>query len=109
LNEIHFLYSSLTNIIIKGSGSSTNPLDIAENDTDIYSDDENPKVKKVANKIIDYTLKNKKLTGEKLKIKKLKIKHKIIIPGDSRRNREDLIKSELEYSDVSELEVRRKR
>jgi hypothetical protein len=30
----------------------------------------------------------KKLTGEKLKIKRLKIKHRFIIPGDSKRNRE---------------------
>jgi hypothetical protein len=40
---------------------------IAEDDTD----DENPKEKKITNKIIDYTLGKKKLTGEKLKIKKL--------------------------------------
>jgi hypothetical protein len=37
--------------------------------------------------------------GEKLKIKKSRIKHRVIIPGDPKRNREDLIKSELEYFD----------
>jgi hypothetical protein len=52
---------------------------------DIYSDDENPKVKKVANKIIDYTLGNKKLTGEKLKVRKSKIKHRVIILGNLKR------------------------
>jgi hypothetical protein len=31
-------------------------LDTAEEDTDIYSDDENPKRKKIKNKIVDYTL-----------------------------------------------------
>jgi hypothetical protein len=34
------------NIIIKGSGSATDPLDIVDEDTEIYSDDENPKEKK---------------------------------------------------------------
>jgi hypothetical protein len=40
-------------LIIKCSGSAGDPLNIADDDTDIYSDDENPKVKKVANKIIE--------------------------------------------------------
>jgi hypothetical protein len=72
------------------------PLDIA--------DDENPKVKKIANKIMDYTLDNTKPSKEKLKVRKPKIRHRVIMPGDSKRNREDLIKSELEYFDVSESE-----
>jgi hypothetical protein len=80
------------------------PLDIADDDTDIYSDDENLKVKKIANKIVDYTLDNKKPTKEKLKVRRSKIKHTVIMLGDSRRNREDLVKSELEYSDVFESE-----
>jgi hypothetical protein len=89
-NDKRIEYFPIKNMIIKGSGSAT----------DIYSDVENPKVKKVANKIIDYTLKNKKLKGEKLKVRRPKIKHRVIMPGESRKNREDLIKSELEYSDV---------
>jgi hypothetical protein len=78
-------------LIVKGSGSEKDPLDIAD-DTDIYSDDENPKVKKIANKIVDYTLENKKLSKEKLKVRRSKIKHTVITPGDLRRNREDLVK-----------------
>jgi hypothetical protein len=35
------------NIIIKGSGSTTDPLDMTEDDTDIYSDEENSKEKKI--------------------------------------------------------------
>jgi hypothetical protein len=35
------------------------PLDIVEDDIDLYSDDENPKDKKITNKIIDYTLRKK--------------------------------------------------
>jgi hypothetical protein len=71
------------------------PLDITENDTDIYSDDENPKEKKIANKTVDYTLGKKKLIGERLKVKNSRIKHRVIIPGDSKRNREDLSSSTL--------------
>jgi hypothetical protein len=88
--------------IIKGSGSATDPLDIANEDTEIYSDDENPKGKKIANKIIDYTLGKRKLIGEKLKVKRSRIKHRVIIPGDPKKNREDLVKSELEYSESEE-------
>jgi hypothetical protein len=44
------------------------------------------KRKKIANKILDYELGKKKVTGEKLKIKRSRIKHKIIMPEDSRRN-----------------------
>jgi hypothetical protein len=80
------------------------PLDITEDDTDLYLDDENPKEKKIANKIIDYSLGKRKLTGEKLKVKKSKIKHRVIILGDAKKNREDLVKSELECSDYSESE-----
>jgi hypothetical protein len=69
-------------------------LDIAEDDTDIYSDDENPKEKKTANKIVDYTLGKKKLMGEKLKVKRSRIKYRVMIPEDPKRNKEDLVKSE---------------
>jgi hypothetical protein len=37
-------------------------------------------------------------------VKRSKIKHRIIIRGDSKKNREDIVKSELEYSDYSESE-----
>jgi hypothetical protein len=37
------------------------PLDIEEDVTDLYSDDENPKEKKIANKIIDYKWKSSKI------------------------------------------------
>jgi hypothetical protein len=60
------------NIIIKGSGLATDPLDLTEDDTDIYSDEENPKEKKIANKMVDYSLEKKKLIRDKLKIKKIK-------------------------------------
>jgi hypothetical protein len=75
-------------------------LNIAEEDTEIYYDDENSKGKKITNRIIDYTLRKRKLIREKLKVKRMKIKHRVIIPGDLKRN--DLVKSELEYSDYSE-------
>jgi hypothetical protein len=42
--------------------------------------------------------------GEKLKVKRSKIKHKVIIPGYSNRNRENLVKLELKYSDYLESE-----
>jgi hypothetical protein len=54
---------------------------------DIYSDDKNPKAKKVANKIINFTLNNKKSSKKKLKIKKSKIKHTLIVSKDSRRDK----------------------
>jgi hypothetical protein len=79
-------------------------LDIEDDDTDIYSDDEKSKIKKIANKIVDYTLDNKKPTKERLKVRRSKIRHRVIMPGDSKRNREDLVKSKLEYSNVSESE-----
>jgi hypothetical protein len=97
-------YFPVEKLFIKNSKSVTDPLNIAEKDRDVYSNDENTKVKKVTNKIINYTLGNKKQRGKKLKVKRSKIKHRIIIPTNSRRNREDLVKSELEYSDVSESE-----
>jgi hypothetical protein len=53
------------NIIIKGSGSAMDPLDMTEDDTDLYSDEENPKEKKIANKIIDYSLLNKNIKTNK--------------------------------------------
>jgi hypothetical protein len=37
-------------------------------------------------------------------MKRSKIKHRVIIPGDSKKNREGLMKSELEYFDYSESE-----
>jgi hypothetical protein len=91
------------NIIIKEFRLATDPVNVAEDDTDLYSDDKNPKKRKIANKIVDYALGKKKLTGEKLKIKRSRLKHKIIMSGDSRRNRKKLVKSKLEYSNYSEL------
>jgi hypothetical protein len=41
-------------------------VNITEDDTNIYSD-ENPKEKKIANKIVDYALKKRKLIREKIK------------------------------------------
>jgi hypothetical protein len=61
--------------------------DRREDDTDLYSDDKNPKEKKIANKIIDYSLGKRKLIGGKLKVKRSKIKYKVIIPGDSKMNK----------------------
>jgi hypothetical protein len=52
---------------------------MTEDDTDIYSDEENPKEKKIANKNIDYSLGKRKLLREKLKVKRSKIKHKVLI------------------------------
>jgi hypothetical protein len=52
-NSKRIEYFPEENIIIKGSGWATDPLDITEDDTDIYSDEENPREKKIANKIID--------------------------------------------------------
>jgi hypothetical protein len=75
------------NNIIKGSGSTMDPLDMTQDDTDIYSDEENPKENKIANKIIDYSLGKRKLLGEKLKVKRSKIKHKVLIPGDKNMKR----------------------
>jgi hypothetical protein len=91
-------------LIVKGSGSIEDPLDVADNDTDIYSDNKNPKVKKIANKMVDYTLDKKKSGKEKLKVRRSKIKHTVIMLGDSRRDRKGLVKSELEYSDISKSE-----
>jgi hypothetical protein len=56
---------------------------------DFYSDEDNPKERKIANKMIYYALgKKKKLTGEKLKVKKSRMKHEVIITGNSKKNRE---------------------
>jgi hypothetical protein len=76
------------NIIIKGSGSASDPVDITEDDTDIYSDEENPREKKIANKVVDYSLGKKKLIGDKLRMKRSKIKYKVLIPEDRNMNRE---------------------
>jgi hypothetical protein len=35
------------------------PFDVADDDMDMYSDDDNPKAKKIANKMVDYTLDKK--------------------------------------------------
>jgi hypothetical protein len=103
-NDKKIEYFPKKNLIIKKSRSIKDPFDVADDDLDIYSDDENPKAKKIANKMVDYTLDKKKSTKEKLKVKKSHIRHKIIMPGDSKRNRENLVKTELEYSDISESE-----
>jgi hypothetical protein len=76
------------NNITKGSGSATDFLDMTEDDTDIYFDDENQKEKKIANKIIDYSLGKRKLIEKKLKVKRLKIEHKVLIPENPNMNRE---------------------
>jgi hypothetical protein len=62
------------NIIIKGSGSAMDPLDMTEDDTDIYSDEENPKEKKILNKIMDYSLRKRKIIEKKIKGEKIKNK-----------------------------------
>jgi hypothetical protein len=46
-------------------------------------------VKKIANKIVDYTVDKKKPIKEKLKVRRSKIKHTVIMREDSRRDRED--------------------
>jgi hypothetical protein len=69
---------------------------------------ENPKEKKIANKTVDYALRKRKLTNEKLKVKQSRIKHKIIIISeDSRKSKKNLVKSELEYFDYSESKEER--
>jgi hypothetical protein len=57
-------------LIVKGSGSVEDPFHVAEDDTDIYSDKENTKAKKIANKMRDYTLEGKNHKKEKLKVRK---------------------------------------
>jgi hypothetical protein len=103
-NDKRIEYFPEEKLIVKRSGSMEDPFDIADDDTNIYSDDKNPKVKKIANKIMDYTLDKKKPIKKKLKDRKSHIKHKNTIPGDSKMDRENLVKSELEYSDISESE-----
>jgi hypothetical protein len=95
-------------LIVKGSGSMEDPLDMADDDTDIYSDDKNPRVKKIVNKIVDYTLDKKKPSKEKLKVRRSKIRYRVIMLGDSKRDREDLVKSEL-YIRIRRRKFRRKR
>jgi hypothetical protein len=91
-------------LIVKGSGSIEDLVDLAEEDTDIYSDEENTKAKKIANKMISFTFNKKKPKRKKLKIKRSTLKHKILILGDKNMNREKLVKTESEYSDISESE-----
>jgi hypothetical protein len=79
-------------------------FDVADDHADIYSDDENPKIKKIVNKMVGYTSDKKKPGKKKLKVRKSHIRHRVTMPGDSKRNREKLIKIELEYSDILESE-----
>jgi hypothetical protein len=69
-NDKRILYFPTEDILIKGSGSVEDPFDIADDNTDIYSDEENPKAKKIANKMVDYTLDKDKSNKKKLKIRK---------------------------------------
>jgi hypothetical protein len=79
-NDKKIEYFPEEDLIIKGSGSIEDPFDVADDDTDIYSDDDNPKAKKIANKMVDYTLNKKKSNKEKLKVRKSRLKHKVLIP-----------------------------
>jgi hypothetical protein len=49
-------------------------------------------------------LNKEKHNKKKLKVRKSRLRHKTIIPGDLNMNREKLVKTELEYSDISESE-----
>jgi hypothetical protein len=89
-------YFPVEDLIIKGPGSIQNPFNIAEDDTDIYSDEENTKAKKIANKMVDYTLEGKKHNKEKLKVRKSRLRDKTLILRDLNMNREKLIKTETE-------------
>jgi hypothetical protein len=66
-NDKRIEYFPEEDLIIKGSKSIEDPFDVADDDTDIYSDEENPKAKKIANKMIDYTLDKKNLKKRNLK------------------------------------------
>jgi hypothetical protein len=103
-NDKRIEYFPNEDLLIKGSGSVEDPLDIADEDTDIYSDKENPKTKKIANKMVDYTLDKNKSNKKKLKVRKSTQRHKTLILGDPNMNRERLIKTEAEYYDMSESE-----
>jgi hypothetical protein len=74
-NDKRIEYFPDEKLIVKGSKSLEDPLDVADDDMDIYSDEENPEVKKIANKMVDYTLDNKKPVKEKLKVRRSKIKY----------------------------------
>jgi hypothetical protein len=63
-------------------------LNVSSSARGLYSDDENTKEKKIANRIVDFSSEKKKLTGEKLKVKGSKIKYKVIMPGDSKKTGE---------------------
>jgi hypothetical protein len=54
--------------------------------------------------MIDYTLNKEKPKKEKLKVRKSRLRHKVLILGDPNMNREKLVKTETEYSDISESE-----
>jgi hypothetical protein len=79
-NKKRIEYFPEEDLIVKGSGSAEDPFDIA--DTDIYSDKENTKAKKIANKMVDYTLSKEKSKKEKLKVRKSRLRYKTLIPGD---------------------------
>jgi hypothetical protein len=69
-NEKKLKYFPEQDLIIKGSGSVEDPVDLAEEDTDIYSDEENPKAKKIANKMVSFTFNTEKPKKTKLKIRR---------------------------------------
>jgi hypothetical protein len=54
--------------------------------------------------MVDYTLNKEKSKKEKLKVRKSKLRHKVLIPEDPNMNREKLVKTELEYSDIESEE-----
>jgi hypothetical protein len=73
-NNKRIEYFPEENIIIKGSGSATDPLDITKDNTVYYSDDEISNEKKKTNNIINYSLGKKKLIKKKIKGEKIKDK-----------------------------------
>jgi hypothetical protein len=103
-NNKRIEYFPEQDLIVKGSGSIEDPVDLVEEDTDVYSDKDNPKAEKIANKMVDYTLNKEKPNKKKLKVRKSTRKHRTLIPGDPNMNRESLIKTETEYYDISESE-----
>jgi hypothetical protein len=93
-NDKRIEYFPEEDLMIKGSGSVEDPFDIADDDTNLYSNEENTKAKKIVGKI----------KKEKLKVRKSTLRHKVLIPQDSNINREKLIKTKTEYCDISESE-----
>jgi hypothetical protein len=70
INDKKIEYFPEEDLIIKGSRSMEDPFDVADDDTNIYSDSENPKAKKIANKMVDYTLNKKNSNKGKFKVRK---------------------------------------